>query len=288
MSFPATSTWLCGDQTVRIEARRPWLLGILNVTPDSFSDGGKYFSQGEAVRRGVELLQSADGLDIGGESTRPGAEPVPAKEERKRVISVLKEIRKEMPHALLSVDTYKAEVAEAAIEIAGVDVVNDVGAGNWDPGMWDVIQRSRVGYICMHSSGRPKEMQVNPHYVDVVKEVSQFLEKKRAEWEGRKMVSERLVYDVGIGFGKRPEDNRMLCEVDWTFLDRPLVWGLSRKSFLAVTQREKGMQNRDEALNWWNQTLLERALPMIWRVHDPLRVREMMRIFSDDPKEIAR
>lgn len=288
MSFPATSTWLCGDQTVRIEARRPWLLGILNVTPDSFSDGGKYFSQGEAVRRGVELLQSADGLDIGGESTRPGAEPVPAKEERKRVISVLKEIRKEMPHALLSVDTYKAEVAEAAIEIAGVDVVNDVGAGNWDSGMWDVIQRSRVGYICMHSSGRPKEMQVNPHYVDVVKEVSQFLEKKRAEWEGRKMVSERLVYDVGIGFGKRPEDNRMLCEVDWTFLDRPLVWGLSRKSFLAVTQREKGMQNRDEALNWWNQTLLERALPMIWRVHDPLRVREMMRIFSDDPKEIAR
>ena len=288
MSFPATSTWLCGDQTVRIEARRPWLLGILNVTPDSFSDGGKYFSQGEAVRRGVELLQSADGLDIGGESTRPGAEPVPAKEERKRVISVLKEIRKEMPHALLSVDTYKAEVAEAAIEIAGVDVVNDVGAGNWDPGMWNVIQRSRVGYICMHSSGRPKEMQVNPHYVDVVREVSQFLEKKRAEWEGRNMVSERLVYDVGIGFGKRAEDNRMLLEMDWTFLDRPLVWGLSRKSFLAVTQREKGMQNRDEALNWWNQTLLERALPMIWRVHDPLRVREMLRIFSDDPKEIAR
>jgi len=288
MSFPATSTWLCGDQTVRIEARRPWLLGILNITPDSFSDGGKYFLQGEAVRRGVELLQSADGLDIGGESTRPGAEPVPAKEERKRVISVLKEIRKEMPHALLSVDTYKAEVAEAAIEIAGVDVVNDVGAGNWDPGMWDVIQRSRVGYICMHSSGRPKEMQVNPHYVDVVREVSQFLEKKRAEWEGRKMVSERLVYDVGIGFGKRPEDNRMLLEMDWTFLDRPLIWGLSRKSFLAVTQREKGMQNRDEALNWWNQTLLERALPMIWRVHDPLRVRVMLRIFSDDPKEIAR
>ena len=264
------------------------MLGILNVTPDSFSDGGKYFLQGEAVRRGVELLQSADGLDIGGESTRPGAEPVPAKEERKRVISVLKEIRKEMPHALLSVDTYKAEVAEAAIEIAGVDVVNDVGAGNWDPGMWDVIQRSRVGYICMHSSGRPKEMQVNPHYVDVVREVSQFLEKKRAEWKGRNMMSERLVYDVGIGFGKRPEDNRMLLEVDWTFLDRPLVWGLSRKSFLAVTQREKGMQNRDEALNWWNQTLLERALPMIWRVHDPLRVREMLRIFSDDPKEIAR
>ncbi|NBS83595.1 MAG: dihydropteroate synthase [Verrucomicrobia bacterium] len=264
MSFPATSTWLCGDQTVRIEARRPWLLGILNVTPDSFSDGGKYFSQGEAVRRGVELLQSADGLDIGGESTRPGAEPVPAKEERKRVISVLKEIRKEMPHALLSVDTYKAEVAEAAIEIAGVDVVN------------------------VHSSGRPKEMQVNPHYVDVVREVSQFLEKKRAEWEGRKMVSERLVYDVGIGFGKRPEDNRMLLEMDWTFLDRPLVWGLSRKSFLEVTQKEKGMQNRDEALNWWNQTLLQRALPMIWRVHDPLRVREMLRIFSDDPKEIAR
>ena len=271
-----------------VRAGEPFLLGILNVTPDSFSDGGKYLSQGEAVRRGVELLQSAHGLDVGGESTRPGAEPVPAKEERKRVISVLQEIRKEMPHALLSIDTYKAEVALAAIELAGVNVVNDVGAGNWDPSMWGMLGKSRVGYICMHSLGRPQEMQVNPRYANVVSEVSEFLEKKQAAWEQKKMAVERLVCDVGIGFGKRAEDNRRLLEADWSEFKRPLVWGLSRKSFLEVTQKEKGMLNRDEALHFWNLHLLGRGLPMIWRVHDPLRVKEVGRIFSNDVPALAR
>ncbi|NDE84469.1 MAG: dihydropteroate synthase [Verrucomicrobia bacterium] len=288
MSFPATSTWLCGDQYVSIQAGKPFLLGILNVTPDSFSDGGKYLSRVEAVRRGIKLLQSAHGLDVGGESTRPGAEPISALEERKRVIPVLREMRKEMPHALLSIDTYKAEVALAAIELAGVDVVNDVGAGNWDVSMWGVMEKSRVGYICMHTLGRPKEMQVNPRYDQVTGEVKEFFATKRGEWEIRKMAPERLVFDVGIGFGKRPEDNRMLLEADWAGLERPLAWGLSRKSFLELTQREKGMQNRDAALDFWNQRLLERGLPMIWRVHDPLRIKEAWRIFSDDVQAMAR
>ena len=288
MSFPATCTWLCGDQHVSIRAGEPFLLGILNVTPDSFSDGGKYLSQTDAVRRGIELLQSAQGLDIGGESTRPGAEPIPAGEERKRVIPVLQEIRKEMPHAVLSIDTYKADVALAAMEFAGVDVVNDVGAGNWDPAMWGVMEKSRVGYICMHASGRPKEMQVNPQYDHVVKEVRDFLEKKKLEWRQEKMALERIVFDVGIGFGKRSEDNRMLLEADWTGLGRPMAWGLSRKSFLELTQREKGMRNRDEALDFWNQRLLTGGFPMIWRVHDPLRVKEAIRIFSDDVLASAR
>ena len=271
-----------------IRAGEPFLLGILNVTPDSFSDGGKYLSQTDAVRRGIELLQSAQGLDIGGESTRPGAEPIPAGEERKRVIPVLQEIRKELPHAVLSIDTYKADVALAAMEFAGVDVVNDVGAGNWDPAMWGVMEKSRVGYICMHASGRPKEMQVNPQYDHVVKEVRDFLEKKKLEWRQEKMALERIVFDVGIGFGKRSEDNRMLLEADWTGLGRPMAWGLSRKSFLELTQREKGMRNRDEALDFWNQRLLTGGLPMIWRVHDPLRVKEAIRIFSDDVLASAR
>jgi len=273
---------------VSIRAGEPFLLGILNVTPDSFSDGGKYLSQTDAVRRGIELLQSAQGLDIGGESTRPGAEPIPAGEERKRVIPVLQEIRKELPHAVLSIDTYKADVALAAMEFAGVDVVNDVGAGNWDPAMWGVMKKSRVGYICMHASGRPKEMQVNPQYDHVVKEVRDFLEKKKLEWRQEKMALERIVFDVGIGFGKRSEDNRMLLEADWTGLGRPMAWGLSRKSFLELTQREKGMRNRDEALDFWNQRLLTGGFPMIWRVHDPLRVKEAIRIFSDDVLASAR
>jgi len=288
MSFPATTTWLCGDKRLEIQALHPLLLGILNVTPDSFSDGGKYFSQVDAVRRGIELLKYAHGLDVGGESTRPGAEPVSVAEERKRVISVLKEIRKEMPEAILSVDTYKAEVALAAIEIAGVDVVNDVGGGDWDTGMWEVLQKSRVGYICMHASGRPKEMQLKPYYSNVVKEVGEFFKKKGNEWDKKGMDRERLVFDVGIGFGKRPEDNRMLLEADWGGWDRPFVWGLSRKSFLELTQNEKGMRNRDDALDFWNRRLWDRRLSMIWRVHDPLRVKEGLRIFSDDPKELAR
>jgi len=227
-------------------------------------------------------------LDVGGESTRPGAKPVLATEERKRVIPVLQEIRKEMPHALLSVDTYKAEVALAAMELAGVDVVNDVGAGDWDRSMWGLLEKSQVGYICMHSLGRPQEMQVNPKYDHVVWEVRDFFEKKRTEWERRKMAVERLVYDVGIGFGKRAEDNRMLLEEDWSRLGRPMAWGLSRKSFLEVTQKEKALRSRDEALDFWNQRLLERQLPMIWRVHDPLKAKEAWRIFSNDVPALAR
>jgi dihydropteroate synthase len=204
------------------------------------------------------------------------------------VIPVLQEIRKERPEAVLSVDTYKAEVALAAIELAGVNVVNDVGAGEWDPCMWKVMEKSRVGYICMHAQGRPKEMQINPRYDQVVREVGKFFEGKKAEWERRKLGGERLVYDVGIGFGKRPEDNRMLLEADWAGLERPLAWGLSRKSFLEQTQRDRGMRNRDDALHFWNQRLLQYGLPMIWRVHDPFRVRETLEIFSNDAKEIAR
>lgn len=288
MSFPATNRWLCGDQRISIPAGEPFFLGILNVTPDSFSDGGEYLSPGDAVRRGIQLLQSAQGLDVGGESTRPGAEPVSAGEERKRVIPVLRELRREMPHALLSIDTYKAEVALAAIEIAGVNVVNDVGGGTWDPDMWGILEKSRVGYVCMHASARPKEMQLNPRYGDVSQEVREFFDRKFAEWEKRGMATERLVYDVGIGFGKRPDDNRKLLEADWAGLGRPMVWGLSRKSFLEVTQREKGMRNREEALDFWNRRLWEGGLPMIWRVHDPLRARQAWRIFSNDVFTLAR
>ena len=132
MPVSATEAWLCGDRTIELSAERPFLLGILNVTPDSFSDGGKFVRQAEAVRQGLTLLEEGDGVDVGGESTRPGAEPVSAKEERARVIPVLKELRKERPEAFLSVDTYKAEVARAAIEEAGVDVINDVGGGRGD------------------------------------------------------------------------------------------------------------------------------------------------------------
>ena len=272
MPVSATEAWLCGDRTIELSPERPFLLGILNVTPDSFSDGGKFAGQAEAVCQGLALLEEGDGVDVGGESTRPGAEPVSAKEERARVVPVLRELRKERPGAFLSVDTYKAEVAKAAIGEAGVDVVNDVGAGRWDEGMISVIAGSRAGYVCMHAGGKPKEMQKNPGYRDVVAEVRGFLEDRIEALAAAGVERARVLPDVGIGFGKTVEHNRALLEADWSGLERPLLWGLSRKSFLEATKTEKKMRDRDEALDWWNRELLARRQPMVWRVHDPRRV----------------
>lgn len=278
MPVSATEAWLCGARTVELPPERPFLLGILNVTPDSFSDGGKFAGRVAAIQQGLGLLEAGDGVDVGGESTRPGAEPVSAKEERERVIPVLKELRKERPEAFLSVDTYKAEVAKAAIVEAGVDVVNDVGAGRWDERMWDVVARSRVGYVCMHAGGRPKEMQKNPVYGDAVAEVRDFLSQRLENLAAAGVERARVLLDVGIGFGKTQEHNRMLLEADWSALGRPLLWGLSRKSFLETTKVEKGMKDRDEALDHWNRELLKKDQPMVWRVHDPRRVAEGARL----------
>ena len=272
MPVSATEAWLCGNRTVELTPERPFLLGILNVTPDSFSDGGRFVHQAEAVRQGLKLLEEGEGVDVGGESTRPGAEPVSAKEERARVIPVLVELRKERPEAFLSVDTYKAEVAKAAIGEAGVDVVNDVGAGRWDEGMISVMAGSRVGYVCMHAGGTPKDMQKNPHYGDVRSEVGQFLDDRLEALAVAGVERARVLLDVGIGFGKTVEHNGSLLQADWSELDRPLLWGLSRKSFLEATKTEKKLKDRDEALDWWNRELLARRQPMVWRVHDPKRV----------------
>jgi len=272
MPVSATEAWLCADRTIELSAERPFFLGILNVTPDSFSDGGKFVRQAEAIRQGLTLMEEGDGVDVGGESTRPGAEPVSAKEERARVIPVLKELRKERPEAFLSVDTYKAEVAQAAIEEAGVNVVNDVGGGRWDERMTEVVARSRVGYVCMHAAGRPQEMQNNPNYQDVVAEVREFLSGRMEKLMAAGIDRARILPDAGIGFGKTVEHNRALLEAEWPQLERPLLWGLSRKSFLEATKREKKMKDRDEALDWWHRELLARRQPMVWRVHDPKRV----------------
>ena len=211
-------------------------------------------------------------MDVGGESTRPGAEPVSAKEERARVIPVLKELRKESSKAFLSVDTYKAEVAKAAMEEAGVNAVNDVGAGRWDEGMVPLMAGGQVGYVCMHAGDRPREMQKKPVYGDVVAEVRGFLEDRMEVLGAAGVERARVVPDVGIGFGKTVEHNRALLEADWSGLERPLFWGLSRKSFLEATKTEKKMKDRDEALDYWNRELLARRRPMVWRVHDPRRV----------------
>ncbi len=213
--------------------RRTLVMGILNVTPDSFSDGGQFFSLESALERARQLIrEGADILDIGGESSRPGAQPVPAEEELRRVIPVIRAIRAES-NVPISVDTYKASVAEAALE-AGANMVNDISALRFDPQMVSVVARARVPVVLMHMQGEPRTMQQNPVYTDVVREIKEFLAERIAFAVACGVKRERILIDPGIGFGKTVAHNieilRRLGEL--TELHCPIVIGTSRKSFI--------------------------------------------------------
>ena len=212
---------------------RTWLMGVVNVTPDSFSDGGLYFDAGPAVDRGLELAaEGADILDVGGESTRPGSLPVPEDEERRRVIPVIGALRKRT-EALLSVDTTKASVARAALD-AGADIVNDTSAFRFDPAMAGEVARSGAAAVLMHMKGRPLTMQDAPRYDDLLGEVAGFLGDRLRLAEAAGIPRERVIVDPGIGFGKTFEDNLVLIRRQEAFhaLGRPLLMGFSRKAFL--------------------------------------------------------
>ena len=212
---------------------RTWLMGVLNVTPDSFSDGGRYFDAGKAVARGLELAaEGADILDVGGESTRPGSLPVPEAEELRRVVPVIEALRKRTA-ILLSVDTTKAAVARAALD-AGADIVNDTSAFRFDPAMAGEVARSGAGVILMHMKGTPLTMQDSPRYEDLLGEVGAFLDDRLRLAEASGIPRERAIIDPGIGFGKTFEDNLVLLRRQEVFhaLGRPLLLGFSRKAFL--------------------------------------------------------
>jgi dihydropteroate synthase len=212
---------------------RTWLIGVVNVTPDSFFDGGLYFEPARAIERALALAaEGADIIDIGGESTRPGSSPIPAKEEKKRILPVI-EVLKQKKEVLISVDTSKAEVAESALA-AGADIINDISAGRFDPRMLPLIARSGAGLILMHMKGTPRTMQIAPYYEDVVGEVKEFLRNRLEAAESCGVPRENIILDPGIGFGKTLEHNltllnnlSLLAE-----LGRPLLVGVSRKSFL--------------------------------------------------------
>lgn len=216
-------------------SRSAKIMGILNVTPDSFSDGGQFFSLDAAVSHARELIvEGAEIIDVGGESTRPGADPVSLKEELRRIIPVIEKIRSEFPSVLISVDTYKATTAENAIR-AGADIINDITALRGDPNMIDVVLESGVGVVLMHMQGTPKTMQVAPAYQDVVSEVMEFL-RNRCNWlVDRGVDRERIAIDPGFGFGKRLVDNiKLMSNLDaFRALAQPLLIGVSRKSGLA-------------------------------------------------------
>jgi dihydropteroate synthase len=208
-------------------------MGIVNVTPDSFSDGGILSDAEAAVKHGLRLLEEgADLVDVGGESTRPGSDPVDAAEELARVIPVVEGLRREAPEALLSVDTRKAEVALAAVA-AGADVVNDVGAGA-DLGMFDAVASTGAGLVLMHMRGEPKTMQEDPTYDDVVAEVHAFLVARIQAAVAAGIARDRLCVDPGIGFGKTTAHNLAVLGAIGTFHDLgvPILVGASRKRFL--------------------------------------------------------
>jgi dihydropteroate synthase len=216
-------------------SRSAKIMGILNVTPDSFSDGGQFFSLEAAVSHARELItEGAEIIDVGGESTRPGADPVSLKEELRRIIPVIERIRSEFPSVLISVDTYKATTAEKAIR-AGADIINDITALRGDPSMIDVVLESGAGVVLMHMQGTPKTMQVAPSYQDVVSEVMEFL-RDRCNWlVDRGVDRESIAIDPGFGFGKRLADNiKLMRNLDaFRALAQPLLIGVSRKSSLA-------------------------------------------------------
>lgn len=226
--------WLLETRHGMIEMRgRTALMGILNVTPDSFSDGGKFLKPEEAVARGVRLAEEgADVIDIGGESTRPGARPVSVAEESGRVLPVIRGLRRTLS-VPLSIDTCKAEVAKRALD-EGADIINDVSALRFDPGMALLAAAERVPVVLMHMQGTPEIMQVGPRYQNVVEEVKEFLRGRVRFALERGIEASRIIVDPGIGFGKELHHNVALLRAlpALASLGRPLLVGVSRKAFL--------------------------------------------------------
>ncbi|HET6325381.1 MAG TPA: dihydropteroate synthase [Planctomycetaceae bacterium] len=227
-----TFTWNFRGQTWRLGGL-PKLMGILNVTPDSFSDGGQFLDSSRAVDRCLQLVaEGADLIDVGGESTRPNAEPVAKDEEIRRIVPVVAEVAKRVT-VPISIDTTKAAVAERALDV-GAAIVNDVSGLLFDPRMPDVCAQGQAGVICMHRQGTPQTMQINPRYADVVREVSDFLADRLVALEECGIARERVVVDPGIGFGKTPDHNLTILRHIMRFraLGRPVLIGHSRKRFL--------------------------------------------------------
>ena len=267
--------WRVRGQT--LGGNRPLIMGILNVTPDSFHDGGRFVSVDSALHRCGDMRdQGADLIDIGGESTRPGAEPVDEAEEIRRVIPMIKAIVKQFDIPI-SVDTMKSGVARAALE-AGAAIVNDVSAMTADPKMLEVPQAFGAGIVLGHMRGTPLNMQQNPHYDDVTREVREFLMERMRIMAAMGISKDHIAVDPGIGFGKRVEDNLELIE-NLEMLESigcPILLGHSRKSFIGKTP---GLENSDRLMPSVAVALYA-ALKgaSILRVHDVKETAEALRM----------
>jgi dihydropteroate synthase len=270
--------WRCRDRVLDCGGRA-LVMGIVNVTPDSFSDGGRFATTDLAVAHGEELvLQGADLLDIGGESSRPGSQPVPLDEELNRVVPVVRELarRTDVP---LSVDTTKAEVARQALD-AGAHVINDITALLGDPRMPEVVRSYQAGAVLMHMQGTPATMQLNPTYQDVVREVSAFLEARLLALRDLGIPEDRVVLDPGIGFGKTSEHNWQLLRrlEELQRLGRPVCLGVSRKGFLG-RRLDRPLDRRLAASLAAACHALGRGAAQVLRVHDVAETRDAAKVY---------
>ncbi len=264
----------------RVSLERPVVMGILNVTPDSFYDGGRYTSELKIIERIHEIVEQGAGIiDVGAYSTRPGAEFVDEREELSRLSFAVELVRKYYPHLPVSIDTFRANVAREIRHCLGDVIVNDISGGTMDEKMFETVAEMNVPYILMHIQGTPRDMQVNPHYEDVVGEVRQFLAERIARLNA--LGFNKIIIDQGFGFGKTLEHNYRLMERigDFLTLDYPLLVGISRKTMIwkLLGCTPKDALNGTMVLN--TIALLKGA--HILRVHDVREAVEAVKIVEE-------
>ncbi len=261
-----------------LDLSTPVVMGILNCTPDSFYEGGIGNSPEIYLKRVTGMVgDGVDIIDIGGMSTRPGADPVSPKEELKRILPVIEMTRKEFPGVVISVDTFRADVAEAAYQ-SGADMINDISGGELDRGMMSFIAESKLPYVLMHMKGTPKNMQNNPQYNDPVNEIFHFFLTKIKAF-GQSGIHD-LIIDPGFGFGKSLDHNfELLKKLEvFTILDKPILAGISRKSMLYKTI-EGGPEDALCATCAMNMVALQNGAKIL-RVHDVKEAKDVIRLWS--------
>lgn len=277
------SSFFSKKRTLNISGRlvrfdQPMLMGVLNITPDSFYDGGRYFQMETLMPRVEQMLnEGADIIDLGAMSTRPGSEGIPADEEKKRLLPVIKKIREQFPDSIISVDTYRAVIAKESVK-QGADMINDVSGGQMDDRIFETIARLKVPYVLMHMQGTPETMQKQPQYSDVIKDVSFFFTKQLEKL--KKLGVRDIILDPGFGFGKSLDHNYQLLDglKNFNVFEMPVVIGLSRKSMInkVLGTKPEDALNGTTALH---MLALERGADIL-RVHDVREAKETIRIFQ--------
>ena len=256
-------------------SKKTYIMGVLNITPDSFSDGGLYFDKSVAIKRAIQMVEDgADIIDIGGESTRPGSESITTDEELRRTIPVIEALTREIK-VPISIDTYKSQVAMAALD-SGASMVNDISGLRFDPKMSEVVSEYKVPVVIMHIKGRPKDMQQNPVYEALVPEIMDYFRASISIAKQSDISDGKIIIDPGIGFGKTPEHNLTIINNlrEFTSLEKPILIGPSRKAFIGKILGDVPVTDRLEGTAAAVAISIMNGANMI-RVHD---VKEMVKV----------